>query len=505
MPHAPKEQETLQYAETNRLRLYGFGLMSMSLLICGMLLFFVANPEALWFLGPFSGLLIFYLVISYGVGIFGKSFDRAAHLSVLSISRVRTTQYPSIDIFYAICGEDPDVVMNAFRHIQRLRDNYTKQHGAECTIYICDDSKNRLGFPLVALDPKAVWLQRPNRGEMKKAGNLKYAFGNSRGEYIAIFDADFCPAENFFEHTLPHLLENETVAIVQTPQFFSIDDHETWIGRGAAYTQELFYRLIQVNRNTFGGAICVGTNALYRRAALEPLGGTAQVPYSEDVRTGFNLLATGWKIVYLPIILAKGLCPDNLPAYLLQQHRWALGSISLFFSKAFWRARISLMQRICFLTGMFYYMTTGIALVLMYVPPLYLLIFSPHLILWWNLIFSIPSLIFGTLYQAYWGSHRWGFYAVKARQSAYYAHLFALLEYLTGNLTPWQPTGAATKTALYTRFQLFCFWQTTCFTFLLGGLYVWRGTEFGFWNFIPGLVLLGYNYYLNMTILRDQI
>ncbi len=41
------------------------------------------------------------------------------------------------------------------------------------------------------------YLSRPNKGEMKKAGNLKYGFERSEGEYIVVFDADFAPLQNF--------------------------------------------------------------------------------------------------------------------------------------------------------------------------------------------------------------------------------------------------------------------------------------------------------------------
>lgn len=494
-----KEEQTL-FISANKLSFYFLGGPSLALLLAGIWLFVTHNQNVLWVFGPLLGFISFYLILSFAVGVFSKPFDYVKHQYI----QTRLNSTPPVDIFYAISGEDMEVMVRAMTHIVAL----ARAYPGKCTIYVCDDSKDGRGLRLLDRfehDANVVWSRRPNLGHMKKAGNLKYAFDKSKGEFIAIFDADFCPSLEFFSHTLPYLLQDPKIGLVQTPQYFCTDTHETWVGKGAAYVQELFYRMVQPSRNEFGGAICVGTNALYRRAALAPLGGTAQVPYSEDVRTGFNLLQAGWQVLYIPIILAKGLCPETLPAYLLQQHRWALGSISLFFSKSFWQARITFWQRICFLSGMFYYITTGIGLPFMFIPALYMLLFEPQNMVWFSIFFSLPSLIFGTLYQAQWGKLKWGMYAVRARQAAYYAHLFALVEYLTGNLTPWQPTGVATKTQLYTRFQNLCFWLMTLGTFSVFGLVLWRIPVYGWEPFAPTLFFTSFNYYVHMTLLRDQI
>jgi cellulose synthase (UDP-forming) len=91
----------------------------------------------------------------------------------------------------------------------------------------------------------------------------------------------------------------------------------------------MFYRLIQTSRDTVDGAICVGTCAIYRRAALENSEGFAQIGHSEDVHTGVNLIRAGYKVRYLPVILAKGLCPETFSGYVNMMYRWCTGSLSL--------------------------------------------------------------------------------------------------------------------------------------------------------------------------------
>lgn len=74
--------------------------------------------------------------------------------------------------------------------------------------------------------------------------------------------------------------------------------------------------LIQLS---FASAICVGSNALYRREALEAVGGTAEIAYSEDVHTGFYAMTRGWRVKYVPLALACGISPDNAKALFSQQ------------------------------------------------------------------------------------------------------------------------------------------------------------------------------------------
>lgn len=89
-------------------------------------------------------------------------------------------------------------------------------------------------------------IRRDNRPELKKAGNLRYAFARTLGELYAIFDADFCPRPDFLRETVPYFEAEPSIGILQTPQFFRRREEQTWVEQGAGSGQELFYRLIQV-------------------------------------------------------------------------------------------------------------------------------------------------------------------------------------------------------------------------------------------------------------------
>jgi cellulose synthase/poly-beta-1,6-N-acetylglucosamine synthase-like glycosyltransferase len=418
-------------------------------------MFIASNPGA-WPYAIFVALLAFYLGISYFIGIFGTTFDYAKHREVAATWFDRALD-ASVDVYLPICGEPRDLVRNTWVYVRQLRIVHPN-----VTVYVLDD-KNDPAMREMAGEFKFEYITR-STNELKKAGNLRNAFKQTSGEFIVIFDADFCPKSTFLIETLPYFFVDKLVGIVQTPQFFRVTGGMNWLERGAAMIQELFYRLIQVNRSTYNGAICVGTNAVYRRSALAPFGGTAAIEYSEDVHTGFQIVSTGGRIVYIPLILAMGVCPDAIKQYFTQQYRWAMGSISLFFSRKFWVAPLSAMQRVCYLSGMFYYVTTALFVIVSVLPSFVMLLFFPEKIAWYNLLASVPSLLYGTLYLYFWTSlggtdvkskikavHN----SLSARHVAYFAHLFALVDYVRGNLEAWSPTGVKSKSKRYAWFRVF--------------------------------------------------
>ena len=205
-----------------------------------------------------------------------------------------------------------------------------------------------------------AYATRPDRGWYKKAGNLRYGFQISEGEFILLLDADFAPRRGPARRDAALLRAFPEVGIVQTPQYFHVVDQQTWVERGAGAIQELFYRSIQATRARKEGAICVGSCAVYRRAALAQNGGMSLAEHSEDLRTGFDLYRLGWRLRYLPVALSTGNCPDNILSFLNQQYRWCSGTMSLLRDRKFWRTKLPLYTRLCYLTGFVGYVYTAV-------------------------------------------------------------------------------------------------------------------------------------------------
>jgi cellulose synthase/poly-beta-1,6-N-acetylglucosamine synthase-like glycosyltransferase len=479
----PTLEEKNLYLKTNKKIFYAFGVSSFIVLMIGMWLFALAHPLFLLF-SIFAFMVTVYLGVSYLIGIFGKEFTPKKDL---------TFKPTSVDVYLPCCGEDLEIIETTYKSVCKLKAN----------IYVLDDS-GRDEIKALAEKYNFTYFRRPDPGVNKKAGNLRYAFARTTGEFIVIFDADFCPREDFIEELLPYF-NDPKVGIVQTPQYFNVSDKYNWVENGAAYIQELFYRLIQVNRASYDAAICVGTNAMYRRSALEPFGGTALIDYSEDVHTGFNVIKNGGKIVYVPINLAKGRCPDSLKTFFTQQYRWAMGSITLFMSSLFWKTKLTVMQRLCYLTGMFYYIVTGISIFITPLPSMLLLIFLPEKMFWYNIIFSLPSFIFGLVVLAYWSKAPFTFASVYCRYVSYYSHLFALVDKLRGNMLPWVPTG--NKNVKFSRFAFFKNLVIGWNVFVLSTVFLLVGYRIGdytFYNFIPVMLFTLYNFVIAIVSISKE-
>jgi len=97
---------------------------------------------------------------------------------------------------------------------------------------------------------------------------------------------DFAPRADLPAELLPYFSADPSLGIVQSPQYFRTTARMSWMERGAGAVQELFYRLVQVCRDRHDGAICVGSCAMYRRAALDDAGPFADPAHTKVLKAG---------------------------------------------------------------------------------------------------------------------------------------------------------------------------------------------------------------------------
>lgn len=340
-----------------------------------MWLFTISSPIFYWF-GFFTALIQIYLIISYIVGFCGRDYNYEEHKEILEKYKITPEDCPTVDIYLPCCKEPLEILANTYKYVQEMEyPDMTKKK-----VYVLDDG----GMDEVKELAESFgynYICRDDRPRLKKAGNLRWAFARTKGDFFVIFDADFCPRADFLTELIPHMRHDPKNAIVQTPQFFRTKEEQTWVEQGAGAIQELFYRLVQVNRNHIAGAsICVGSCAVYRREALIETGGTAEIGYSEDVHTGFYAVNRGWKVKYIPLPLACGVCPDTPRAFFSQQMRWCMGSTTLLTNKDFWSSNLTFTQKICYLSGMMYYSATALGIFINPLPGILLMVsFNPKI------------------------------------------------------------------------------------------------------------------------------
>ena len=419
----------------------------------------------LWVFVPFLAFTLVYYLISLRVNLPSHDFDVRTHHAV--VAAWSPTDPPTVDVWLPICGEDLAVLANTWHHVALLRAAYP----GDLTPYVLDDGDDPAAA-LLASELGFTYLVRPDRGWMKKAGNLRHGYANSSAEFIVILDADFAPRVDFLAETLPYMYQDPRVGIVQTPQFFRTERSQNWMERGAGAVQELFYRAIQVSRDRLGGAICVGSCGLYRRAALDSIGGTALIGHSEDVHTGFDLGLAGWRLRYLPIPLATGICPQKPDAFLTQQYRWCAGSMSLLRSGKFWKAPLGVRTRCCYLSGFGYYLHTAMASIVAPLVPIALLALLPGQIRFSNLLLIAPSAAYVLAIFPLWNKARYGPSALMAKALYGWSHLFAVVDILRGRPMAWQTTGAQGKRPTERIWRSLAVWGLLCSALWLGlGLY----------------------------------
>lgn len=496
LPKRTTDKQKDLYVDSGRLKLYLISATSTAILVAGMFLFVKTNP----FFVPytvFSIATIIYLTFTYVIGIFGKDFDYEKHKRI-TLAWTDVSANEEIDILLPICGEPIEIILNTWKHVAKL----ALAHEGKIKVWVLDDKKD---IKIAALAEKFQfnYIARPTN-ELKKAGNLRYAFSRTKAPYFIIFDADFAPRQDFIQNTMPYFYEDKKVGIVQTPQFFEIVPELTKVQRGAASVQELFYRLIQVSRDSFDGAICVGSNAVYSRSHLDKFGGTAPIGYSEDVRTGVRLTMTGEKVRYIPLNLAMGTCPETWKSFFTQYYRWSMGSLDLMLSREFWTNKLSFMQYICYLSGMMYYLTTGLSVIFASVPSIYLLLYKPEYIFWFNLIFALPSVILSVFYMKIWQKLPYDLDVLRVRQVSFYAHIYALKDILCNTLEEWKPTGANTSSKRYDSFCVFYTFMTLAVPIVTIGLIMTRIEQGYDWhNFALLFALTIFNAYIAIPVIDD--
>lgn len=234
------------------------------------------------------------------------------------------------------------------------------------TTYILDDGKSD-EIQLMAAQIGVDYIRRP-RNNNAKAGNINYALGKTESDFFLILDADFVAEPTILYETIP-FFENSKMAFVQTPQYY--DNQRNFVSTAASFMQHVFYSLIQSGKNSFNAAFCVGTNVVFRRSAIDAIGGMYSRSKSEDIWTSLLLHEKGYASIYIPTVLAVGKAPETLKAYSRQQLRWATGSFEIFLHhNPLFASKLTVDQRIQYFATTSYYFVGFSVLLLLLLPPL---------------------------------------------------------------------------------------------------------------------------------------
>ena len=290
LPAAPDDKEKLSYASRSLPYLTAALTISLVFVVISQVLFEERDPAIAAPFMLYTGIYAAYQIVSLPVNFTGRNFDLAAHLR--RVSAWRPSRYPSVDIFLPICGEPVPVLRNTWAGVAELLHAYPGSAHA----FVLDDGP---GDPELRETVEALgftYLRRPNPGHHKKSGNLANALRSTCGRACRDLRRGLPAPLRFpggdaslyggpFDRARP-----DTAVLPGQP------GPDLGGARRGRFTLEVFYRAVQVSRDRFGSALCVGSNAVYRRSALAAAGGFTEIPYAEDSHTGLDLRYAGYRL-----------------------------------------------------------------------------------------------------------------------------------------------------------------------------------------------------------------
>ncbi|HEX2224035.1 MAG TPA: glycosyltransferase family 2 protein, partial [Thermoanaerobaculia bacterium] len=177
-------------------------------------------------------------------------------------------------------------------------------------------------------------LHRTNRSGFK-AGALEAGLAQARGEFLAVFDADFLPEPDFLKKSVPHFAE---------PRLGLVQGCWTHINRGYSLLTRIEAILLDghfmIEHSARNRSGCFfnfnGTAGIWRRRAIEESGGWQHDTLTEDLDLSYRAQLAGWQFLYLRDLAVPSELPVDINGFKSQQYRWAKGSIQTS-RKLLWR------------------------------------------------------------------------------------------------------------------------------------------------------------------------
>jgi cellulose synthase/poly-beta-1,6-N-acetylglucosamine synthase-like glycosyltransferase len=169
-------------------------------------------------------------------------------------------------------------------------------------------------------------LRRSNRNGYK-AGALQAALAETKEDYIAIFDADFIPPEDFLLRSMPYFAGDEHLAIVQGRWSF-VNKESSLLTRAISHIIDVHFLIEQTGRYAAGiFQNFNGSAGVLRRQAIQEAGGWQSDTLAEDLDISYRMQVCGYHVLYLRDLICPGEIPPTIPSFKLQQGRWANGTL----------------------------------------------------------------------------------------------------------------------------------------------------------------------------------
>jgi cellulose synthase/poly-beta-1,6-N-acetylglucosamine synthase-like glycosyltransferase len=170
-----------------------------------------------------------------------------------------------------------------------------------------------------------VFIHRTNRVGYK-AGALDAGLKVAKGDFVALFDADFIPPADFLRATMPHF-DDAKVAMVQA-RWSHLNRTQSILTRVAALMLD-GHHLVENRVRAAAGWLFnfAGTGGIWRKCAIADAGGWQHDTLTEDLDLSYRAQLRGWRFVYRENVVTPAELPEDISAFRAQQFRWAVGTV----------------------------------------------------------------------------------------------------------------------------------------------------------------------------------
>jgi len=275
-------------------------------------------------------LLIYFLSLSilFAFGIHGLVMLYYYHKTqkILVPKVEMPDEYPVVTIQLPMYNE-LYVIERLIKSVCNIKYPIDKLH-----VQVLDDSTDEtVGIASKLVDDFRIkgydieYIHRTNR-DGYKAGALKAGLETAKGEFVAIFDADFVPNDDFLMKTIPYF-NNKNIGMVQT-RWEHLNEEYSFITRAAALALDGHFVIEQQVRNKAGFFINFnGTAGVWRKETIIDAGNWHADTLTEDLDLSYRAQLKGWKFMFLNDVTSPAELPADINALKTQQFRWTKGAV----------------------------------------------------------------------------------------------------------------------------------------------------------------------------------
>jgi cellulose synthase (UDP-forming) len=264
---------------------------------------------------------------------------------------------PPVDVIITVCHEPMEVVRPTFAAVAKIDYPHFR-------VTILDDGQSAEVKDLVQ-SYGFVYTSRQRR-HFAKSGNLNHGLAITSAPFVMTLDADQVPRPEILTRLIG-FFQVPQVGFVASRQAFDVPAGDPWGNRDA-----VFYNAMQPAKNHSNAAISCGSGVVYRRQALEDVGGFPTWSMVEDLYVSMLLEQRGWRGVYYDYALTEGTAPTDVFAQQQQRWQWAVDGLRIMFWRVpLFAAGLDLRQRLNYFHFGWYSIVYGVAYPIFFLIPIW--------------------------------------------------------------------------------------------------------------------------------------